>query len=122
MRDFVPVYFVQQHPDGSGVWDLRGVADVLLGTEITISFDEDGLGGSSGCNSYAGPVSFDEGSITVDAYFLHQTAKLYEGPDGLMEQEERYFGLVNHLSRYGTYGDGLFMQTYDDVFVLFQAK
>ena len=122
LRAFVPLYFVQQHPDGSGVWDLRDVADVLLETEITISFDADGLGGSSGCNSYAGPARFEDGSITVDVHLLHHTEKLCEGPDGLMGQEERYFGLVNHLSRYGTYGDGLFMQTDDDVFLLFQAK
>ena len=48
LRAFVPLYFVHQHPDGSDVWDLRDMADVLPGTEVTISFDEDGMGGSSG--------------------------------------------------------------------------
>ena len=42
------------------------MADVLPGTEVAISFDEDGMGGSSGCNSYAGPVRLEDGSITVD--------------------------------------------------------
>ena len=122
LRAFVPLYFVHQHPDVSNVWDLRDVEEVLPGTKITISFDEYGLGGLSGCNSYGGPASLDEGSITVDVHLLHQTAMLCEVPDGLMEQEERYFGLVNRLSRYGIYGDRLFLQTADDVFLLFWAK
>ncbi len=121
-KAFVPLYFVHQHPDGSDVWDLRDVADVHPGTEVTISFDENGMGGSSGCNSYAGPVRLEDGSITVDVHFFHYTAKLCESLDGLMEQEERYFGLVNRLSLYGIYGDRLFLQTADDVFLLFQAK
>ena len=64
----------------------------------------------------------EDGSITVDAHLLFQTAKLCEEPDGLMEQEKRYFGLVNRLSQYGIYGDRLLLQTADDVFLLFQAK
>ena len=39
-----------------------------------------------------------------------------------MEQEERYFGLVNRLARYGIYDDRLFLQTADDVFLLFRVK
>ena len=120
LRAFVPLYFVHQHPDGSDVWDLRDVAEVLPGTEVTISFDEDGMGGSSGCNSYAGPVRLEDGSITVDS--LIHTEKLCAFLAGLMEQEERYLDLLPRLTQYGTYGDGLFMQTDDDVFLLFQAK
>ena len=119
---FVPLYFVHQHPDGSGVWDLQDVAEVLPGTKVTIAFGDDGLGGFSGCNSYGGPARLEDGSITVDAHLLFQTAKLCEEPDGLMEQEKRYFGLVNRLSQYGIYGDRLLLQTADDVFLLFQAK
>ena len=119
---FVPLYFVHQHPDGSGVWNLQDVAEVLPGTKVTIAFGEYGLGGLSGCNSYGGPAKLEDGSVTVDAHLLHQTAMECVGTDGLMEQEERYFGLVNRLSRYGIYGDRLFLQTADDVFLLFQAE
>ena len=57
---------------------------MIEGTEVTIPFGEDGLGGLSGCNSYGGPASLDEGSITVDAHLLHQTAMECEDPDGLV--------------------------------------
>ena len=120
LRAFVPLYFVHQHPDGSDVWDLRDMADVLPGTEVTISFDEDGMGGSSGCNSYAGPVRLEDGSITVDS--LIHTEKLCAFLAGLMAQEERYLDLLPCLTRYDTYSDGLLIQTDDDVFLLFQAK
>ena len=120
LRAFVPLYFVHQHPDGSDVWDLRDIADVLPGTEVTISFDEDGMGGSSGCNSYAGPVRLEDGSITVDS--LIHTEKLCAFLAGLMAQEERYLDLLPRLTRYDTYSDGLLIQTDDDVFLLFQAK
>ena len=92
----------------------------LPGTEVTISFDEDGMGGSSGCNSYAGPVRLEDGSITVDS--LIHTEKLCAFLAGLMAQEERYLDLLPRLTRYDTYSDGLLIQTDDDVFLLFQAK
>ena len=113
--------FVELRDLDVGVWTTRTTA-VIEGTEVTISFGEDGLGGLSECNSYGGPARLNEGSITVDVHLLHQTAKLCESPDGLMEQEERYFGLVNRLARYGIYDDRLFLQTADDVFLLFRVK
>ena len=113
--------FVELRDLDVGVWTTRTTA-VIEGTEVTISFGEDGLGGLSGCNSYGGPARLNEGSITVDVHLLHQTAKLCESPDGLMEQEERYFGLVNRLARYGIYDNRLFLQTADDVFLLFRVK
>ena len=113
--------FVELRDLDVGVWTARTTA-VIEGTEVTISFGEDRLGGLSGCNSYGGPARLNEGSITVDVHLLHQTAKLCESPDGLMEQEGRYFGLVNRLARYGIYGDRLFLQTADDVFLLFRVK
>ena len=126
LRAFVRLHFVRQHADGPEVWEIRhareDVEEVLPDTAVTISFDEDGMEGSSGCNSYAGPAKLEEGSITVDARLLHLTAKLCEGPVGLMEQEERYFALINRLTRYGIYGDRLFLQTADDVFLLFEAE
>ena len=89
---------------------------------MTVGFDEYGLGGLSGCSTYRGPAKLEDGSITLDAGLLHLTAMRCVGPDGVMEQEERYFALINRLTRYGIYGDRLFMQTVDDVFLPFQAR
>ena len=97
-------------------------SSVVQGTEVTIGFDEHGVGGFMGCNSYGGPAEVEDGSVTVDRQSFFSTAKLCEEPDGLMGQEKRYFSLVQRVTRYGIYGNHLFMQTDDDVFLLFQAR
>ena len=113
--------FVELRDPGAGTWITRTTL-VVEGTEVTILFDEDGLGGSSGCNSYAALATVKDGSITIDAQSLDHTEKNCGGVKGLVKQEERYLDLLPHLIRYGMYGDGLFMQTGNDVFLLFQAR
>ncbi len=105
----------------SGMWHHR-TTEVVQGTEVTIWFDDHGLGGFTGCNSYEGPAEVEDGSVTIDAQHFFHTAKLCEDPDGLREQEERYLDLVQRVTRYGIYGDALFLQTVNDVFLLFQAE
>ena len=105
----------------SGMWHHRTI-NVVRGTEMTMSLHEDSLGGFSGCNSYGGPAKVKDGSITIDAQrFLH-ALKLCEQPELLMEQEKRYLDLVHRVTRYSIFGDGLFMQTDNDVFLLFQVR
>ena len=95
---------------------------VVEGTAVTISFHEDGISGSLGCNSYFAPARIEDGSIVIDALPLLHTEKTCEGTHGLVQQEDRYLGLMPRLARYGIYGDSLFMQTDDGVFLLFQAE
>ena len=105
-----------------GMWHPRSTS-VVQETEVTISFDKDGFLGASGCNSYEGLAMVeDDGLVAVDVQSFSHTEKAWDGPDGLMEQEERYLNLLPRLTRYGMYGDGLFMQTDDDEFLLFQAE
>ena len=93
---------------------------VVQGTDVTISFKEDGFSGSSGCNSYTGEAIFEDGAVTIQT--LTHTDKVCESLDGLMEQEERFLDLLARLKRYGTYGNGLFLQTDNRVFLLFEAR
>ena len=118
--DWALVAFVEFRLD-SGTWHHR-TTEVVEETEVTIVLDEHGIGGSMGCNTYRGPAMVEDGSVTIDAQHFFHTAKLCEDPDGLREQEERYLDLVQRVTRYGIYGDGLFMQTDDDRFLLFQAE
>ncbi len=117
------VAFVELRDIDFGMWHTRPTS-VVQGTEVTISFDKDGISGVSGvsgCNSYAGVAEIEDGSTTIDVQSFFYTEKACEGLDGLMEQEERYLDLLPRMTRYGTYGDGLFMQS-DDVFLLFRAE
>ncbi len=97
-------------------------SSVVEGSEVTILFDEDGISGSSGCNPYAALAMVKDGSITIDAQSLDHTDKDCGDVEGLVDQEERYLDLLPRLIRYGMYGDSLFMQTGNDVFLLFQAR
>ena len=116
------VAFIELRQLEIGMWHPRATS-VIQGTEVTISFDKDGISGESGCNSYEGLAMVkDDGSITNDIQSFSHTEKACDGPDGLMEQEERYLNLLPRLTRYGMYGNGLFMQTDDDEFLLFQAE
>ena len=94
---------------------------VVQGTRVTASLDEDGISGTSGCNSYTAAARIGDGSVAVDVQSLSYTEISCDGPEGLMEQEKRYLDLLPNLTRYGIYGDGLFMQA-DDLFLLFQAE
>ncbi len=118
--DWSLMAFVELRLD-SGMWHHR-TTSVVQGSEVTIGFDEHGIGGFMGCNSYGGPAKVEDGSVTVDRYSFFSTAMLCEEPDGLIGQEKRYFSLVQRATRYGIYGDSLFMQTDDNVFLLFQTS
>lgn len=116
------VAIVGLRDEGSGMWNARTTRPVQ-GADLTMSFDEDGFSGSSGCNSYSGQATAGDGVITIDAESLSHTEKFCEEPDGLMKQEERFLDLVPGVDRYGTYDDGLFLHaTDDDVFLLFSAR
>ena len=95
---------------------------VIEGTEVTVKIDEDGISGTSGCNSYGAFAKFEDGLIRVNAQSLHHTARSCVGVEGVMEQEEQFLGLLPGVTRYGVFGDGLFMQSGKDVFLLFQAS
>ena len=118
--DWSLMAFVELRPD-SGAWHHR-TTEVIQGTGVTIEFDEHGIGGFMGCNSFRGPAEVEDGLITVDRQSSLSTAKQCEEPAGLMEQEERYLSLVQRATRYGIYGDGLFLQVDEDVFMLFQFQ
>ena len=113
--------FVELREFDPGMWNPR-TTRIVEGSDVTISFDEDGLLGSSGCNSYTGLGSVEYEAATIDVQTLSHTELFCEGLDGLMEQEEQFLALLPRLEGYGTYGDGLFLQTDNHVFLLFEAK
>ena len=102
--------------------NYRKKTPVIQGTEVTISFDVDGISGKSGCNSYEGLATIRGGSISMDIQSFVHTDNACQGPDGLMEQEESYLDLLPRLTRYRMYGDYLLMQPDNDMFLLFQAR
>ena len=112
--------FVEPHEYGSGMWFPR-TTDVLVGTEVTISFRKTGVSGSAGCNSYEAPLSVEDASITIGA--LSATEKSCADRTRLMDQERRYLDLLPSMTRFRIYGDRLYIHTDDGMaLLLFQAE
>ena len=68
--------------------------------------DEDGIGGSSGCKSYGGKATIEEG--TFKACKLASTAKGCKGDVG--QQEEAVLRALSNSSSYQVQDAGLEMQ------------
>ena len=84
-------------PEGS--WVATGVlqgdafTSILIGSEITATFDEDGtLSGSAGCNNYNASYTTDGDTIEIDA--PSSTKMACPEPEGVMDQEAAYLAAL----------------------------
>ena len=79
--------------DGTS-WVLKayGGASLIPGTEITLTFEEGQVRGSSGCNTYGGSYGVDGDKITMSDLFMTEMACL--DPAGVMDQELEYLELL----------------------------
>ena len=75
------------------------VQSVLLGTEITASFDEGGeLSGSAGCNAYRASYTLGRGQIEIAEPTA--TRKTCAEPAGIMDQEAAYLAALAMAADY----------------------
>jgi heat shock protein HslJ/LysM repeat protein len=88
-----------------------GVVSVIIGTEITAVFGEDGtLSGSAGCNNYT--VSYeadDAGNISIG--LAATTRMMCSDPEGIMEQENEYLAALETAATYNVEGERLQLRT-----------
>ncbi len=89
-----------------------GVVSVVIGTELTAAFGEDGsLTGSAGCNNYSASYELDEaagpseGAIAISP--AASTRMFCAEPEGTMEQEAQYLAALEMASTYRIEGDRL---------------
>jgi len=77
----------------------EAVVSVILGSEITANFGEDGqLTGNAGCNSYSAAYEIDGDKITIGPAI---TTRMACGePEGVMEQETAYLAALEMASSY----------------------
>ena len=83
-----------------------GVQSLVIGTEITAIFGEDGnLSGSAGCNNYATQYTIDGDSISIGPAAM--TMMMCAEPEGVMEQEMAYATALSNATVYSIQGDTL---------------
>ncbi|OFW65778.1 MAG: hypothetical protein A2Z12_04380 [Actinobacteria bacterium RBG_16_68_21] len=89
-------------PFGSITWQLTaGSVDgntliPIGGSPVTLRVDGEQVGGTSACNSYGGPLSMGEGTVTIGpAIHMTEMACLAEG---VMELEAAYLGAIARVT------------------------
>lgn len=98
------------------------VVSVLIGTEVTVAFGDDGqLAGSAGCNSYTTSFEVDGDHITIGPAVT--TRMWCPEPEGIMDQESAFLAALELAATYGIEGDKLEMRNADSALALqFTAK
>jgi heat shock protein HslJ len=100
-------------------WQLKSMnnAAIVDGTNITLNFDKDALGGSGGCNSYGGDYKLQGEKLTVSSVF---STEMYCEAAGLMDQEAAYYEMLNQVTGLSLDGDVLTLTTGDGGSMVFQ--
>ena len=89
-----------------------GVVSLVIGTEITATFDEDGtLFGTSGCNNYSGSFTVDGDQMSIMP--LASTMMMCPEPEGVMEQEAAFAAALETVATYTIDGNQLELRTAD---------
>ena len=99
---------------------------------MTLQFDETGLRGSTGCNSYVSstrkgtdgkrqPAVREDGSVAQDRETTVKERGCPETPQ-VMEQEKRFVELLPLIRSVQVFGDRLAIHTEPGVFLLFQTR
>ena len=118
-REWSLTTFVEPRRTGSYT-RFSYTTEVLEGTVVTMSFQDNGMSGSGGCNSYSAPLTYEGSMIKVGK--VSATRMSCDDPDGVMEQERHYYEVLRNVKRFAIYGDRLAMHTGDDEVLLFDAK
>lgn len=87
-----------------------GVVSVIIGTQITAYFAEDGeLTGNAGCNEYFGPYETDGEKISMGPFGTSR--KACQEPEGIMDQENQYLAALETADTYKIEGNRMNMRT-----------
>ena len=100
-------------------WVLKtyGGASLIPGTEITATFDEGQVRGSSGCNTYGGSYEVDGDKITMTD--LYNTEMACMDPQGVMDQETEYLELLRDAQAFQVEGAELVIEAASDEVLVF---
>lgn len=75
------------------------VSSVIAGSQVTLAFSGDGrIAGSGGCNHYGGSYRVNGEAIEITS--INRTLKYCLEPEGVTEQENTYFELLESSAEY----------------------
>jgi len=93
-----------------------GVVSVIIDTEITANFGEDGqLTGNASCNNYFASYETEGEEITIGP--AGSTMMACQEPEGIMEQEQQYLAALETAATYTITGLAMEMRTSEGALV-----
>ena len=99
---------------------IEGAATAPLpGTELSASFDGGELSGVAGCNSFFGGYETDGDSIVIGP--VASTMAFCSEPEGIMEQEAAYLGLLGQANGFARDGDSLTLSSDGNALIRYVA-
>jgi len=98
------------------------VTSPLLGTDITVQFEDDNqVSGSGGCNDFFGGFTTGgDGTIAIGP--LGSTRRACEEPAGVMEQEAEFLAALQSAATYTVEGNFLEMRTANDAIAVHMTR
>ncbi len=87
-----------------GEWVVEDINEggVIDMTRVTMTFGEDGVSGSGGCNSYSGSYEVNGNLLTIGPVAATRKAC----PPAIMNQEFAFFGVLENAERFDFTEDG----------------
>lgn len=85
-----------------GDWTVTAIAGDPVTGEVTLAIDEDGIGGTGGCNRFFGAVTVEGAAITFGAI---GSTRMFCGGDGVMAQESAFFAALERVVRFEAAGN-----------------
>ncbi len=100
----------------------EAVVSLLLGTDITVEFEEDGqVSGNAGCNDFFGPFETGDGTID-DRRPRRHAARCARPPAGVMQQEAEFLAALESAATYTVEGNFLEMRDADDAIAVHMTR
>jgi heat shock protein HslJ len=111
--------FVEPNPVEGMPAPLPLPTEPLAGSEITATFSEGKVRGSAGCNTYGAAYRPDGASLAIESLEFTEMACL--DPDGVLQQEDHYLGVLKDVIAGHVYGGQLWLETGDGRALVFRA-
>ncbi len=113
-------FFGQTNSLSKTAWNVTGynngeqaVVSPIINTELTLTFGDDGVvSGSSGCNTFSGPYTNSNQTISIGP--LATTLMACVEPEGISEQEADYVTALQNSTTWQIQGNVLHLRTADD--------
>jgi heat shock protein HslJ len=86
-----------------------GFTSVIIGTELSMLYEDGTVSGSAGCNNYNGSYELDSDTISVGP--AATTRKFCGDPEGIMDQETQFLEALQSVAVFRIDGESLEMRT-----------